>query len=185
MSQFSGTNADRLALTIMDVGSTFIETDTGNKYEYRGATAGWVLISTGDGAASVAVNAIDATLLPAEKSYTMWLIGGELVTTTITASGTGTYGTAMDISKIDFDEAAIHLINTGTGTAVLDLQVSRDGYSNPITISGVATQAGAGATAFKLNSAAMLYGHYVTARVRETGGANSAVVKCCLIGRGG
>lgn len=135
--------------------------------------------------ASGAADVADQTIQPAEKSYSAWLLAGELSTVTIAISGTGTYGVAQDLTKINLDNAAIHLINTGVGTAVLDLVVSRDGFTNPFAIAGVATMAGAGVAVYKLNAASMIYGHFVAARVRETGGAATAIVKAVLMGRGG
>lgn len=53
---YEGTHAAMLLITDAPVGTEFIVTsgtNVGNKYEYRGATAGWVQTSTAAGAANV------------------------------------------------------------------------------------------------------------------------------------
>jgi len=60
---YEGTHAAMLLITDAPVGTEFIVTsgtNVGNKYEYRGATAGWPLISSANGAVPVSTASLQA-----------------------------------------------------------------------------------------------------------------------------
>lgn len=108
----NGTYADMIAISNVEPGTVFIVTsgtNVGNKYEYRGAIAGWVQTHDSTGAILTVVTTLPEGVLPGDKK-----IQGSAM---LAASGAGSTLSTPDISDLESMTFKI----TGLGAETVNL----------------------------------------------------------------
>ena len=127
---FNGLSSDTKPTENVLSGSLFIETDTGDKYEYAGSTAGWVTISTA-GAHSVRLKASDVAN-EASLKYT------DQFSDTATADLGDTSAGACNALGLPFD--SLNFTKSGTATLMtVDIHFTVNGGVIEVTEAGAET----------------------------------------------
>lgn len=155
------------------------ESTTGENVAVSGRDAGG-----GQGPMNVAVAVHDDQ--STEKAYAIWAFGDDASTASITASAVSD-SPPVDMRKLRREEATLHIVITGTGTAKLTVLGSRDGINNLHSLGDRITGmvVGTGSYILRLDDINLAYFPFYTFRITETGGSNSVAVKAYLVARGG